>query len=309
MKLLLAGGTGFIGKSIIDSYVKKKLTKFKIKKIYIISRSGNKFIKQYKNIEFIKANLSKVKKLPDIDIAIYLAESTSLDEYKNIKKISKLHKNSIDNFCNLFKPNKNTKVLYCSSGSVYKPSKNKVNENSQLIKKKDKRNYKYNYSSLKLYSENKIRTLAKNGVKCSIARCFSFVGPNLPLTKHYAIGNFLYVGLFKKLINVKSRKKVIRSYMFADDLSLWLLTIAKNSSFNSPTYNVGSDTSVNIKKLAQIIGTMFNKQVKINKYSNKDVDCYVPNINKAKKKLKLKINYDLKESINLTINNNYEKVN
>ena len=69
------------------------------------------------------------------------------------------------------------------------------------------------------------------------------------------------------------------------------------------------DTSVNIKKLAQIIGTMFNKQVKINKYSNKDVDCYVPNINKAKKKLKLKINYDLKESINLTINNNYEKVN
>ena len=57
MKLLLAGGTGFIGKSIIDSYVKKKLTKFKIKKIYIISRSGNKFIKQYKNIEFIKAKL------------------------------------------------------------------------------------------------------------------------------------------------------------------------------------------------------------------------------------------------------------
>ena len=97
--------------------------------------------------------------------------------------------------------------------------------------------------------------------------------------------------------------------MFADDLSLWLLTIAKNSNFNSPIYNVGSDTSVNIIKLAQIIGTMFNKQVKINKYTNKEVDSYVPNINKAKKKLKLKINYDLKESINLTINNNYEKVN
>lgn len=313
MKLLLAGGTGFIGKSIVDSYLNKKLTKFKIKKIYIISRHSNKISKKTysRNIKFIKADISKLNILPNIDVAIYLAESTSIKDYKKSTIISKLHKNSIDNFCSLFKNNSKTKVLYCSSGSVYKPSKNKVNEKSQIIKKKlnKKNDYKNIYSSLKLYSEGKIKQLTKKGIKCSIARCFSFIGPNISLTSHYAIGNFINDGLFKKKIRVIGKKKTIRSYMYADDLSQWLITIAKNSNFKTPIFNVGSDFSININRLAKLIGKKFDKKVEINKYLNKDVDNYVPNINKAKKKLKLKINYDLKESINLSINNIYEKVN
>ena len=116
-----------------------------------------------------------------------------------------------------------------------------------------------------------------------------------------------------KNINKKERKySLIIRFNKNNKLVSIKNTFSSKDMFNDQ-YPYRSSTSktmsLHLKKLAQIIGTMFNKQVKINKYSNKDVDCYVPNINKAKKKLKLKINYDLKESINLTINNNYEKVN
>jgi nucleoside-diphosphate-sugar epimerase len=312
MKLLLAGGSGFIGKSIVESFDNKKLKKFKIKKIFVIARHANKFFKKLntKKIEFIRGDLSKIKKLPNSDIAIFLAESTNIKDYKDKKIVAKKHKKTINNFCNLIKKNEKTKVLYCSSGSVYEPSNKKISEKNKLSNKKQEiKSYKSAYNSLKLYSESKVKNLAKIGIKCSIARCFTFVGRHIPLNKHYALGNFIYDGMFGKEIRVKTKKKITRSYMYADDLSLWLLTIARHSNTKVPIYNVGSDVPIEIKKLAQIIGNKFGKKVQFNNYSNKDIDNYVPNINKAKKKLKLKINYDLKESINLSISNKYEKVN
>ena len=51
-KLLIIGGSGLFGKSIVDYGIRKKLQKHKIGKIYIIARQ--KFLKKidkYKHIE------------------------------------------------------------------------------------------------------------------------------------------------------------------------------------------------------------------------------------------------------------------
>jgi dTDP-4-amino-4,6-dideoxygalactose transaminase len=52
MKILLVGGSGFIGKSFIHSFNNNKLKKFNINKIYIISR----------NTEILKSNLEFSRK-------------------------------------------------------------------------------------------------------------------------------------------------------------------------------------------------------------------------------------------------------
>ena len=52
------------------------------------------------------------------------------------------------------------------------------------------------------------------------------------------------------------------------------------------------------------------KQIKIKKKINsKKIDFYVPNINKIKKKLNVKITYNLKEAIISTITRLNEKIN
>ena len=43
MKLLLIGGTGFFGKSILDAFNRNLLDRFNIKEIEVISRNSNNF--------------------------------------------------------------------------------------------------------------------------------------------------------------------------------------------------------------------------------------------------------------------------
>ena len=306
MKILLVGGSGFIGKSFIHSFNNNKLKKFNINKIYIILKNTeilkNK-LHNLKNIILIKADIGKIKKLPKTDIVIYLAESTNIEIYKKNKKIFEQYKKAIDNFFNIIKGFKNTKVLYCSSGAVYKKqkSKKKLDEKTDLRTYDNFLDYKSVYSRIKIYSENKIKQLGFYGVKSSIARCFSFIGVSLPMDRHYAIGNFFHDGFFNKYINVKASRSITRSYMYADDLVDWLIKIAKHSKLNCPIYNVGSDKPINVRDLAKKIGKIFKKPLKFKKSTNKEIDYYVPNIRKAKRELNLKINYNLIRSIYLTI--------
>ena len=300
--LTFIGGSGFIGKSFIDFFNRGLLKKYKIKKVNILCRHPKKLKSNskinLKKVRVIKADISKIKNLPLSDVIIYAAESTDGNAYKNKNLITKKHKAAIDNFCKLVEKNKKSKILYISSGSV--SQKFKINKSSS--------NYKQLYSQLKKYSEYKIKELKKNKIKTSIARCYTFIGPWIPLRKHYAIGSFIYDGFYKKYIEVKSNKKVFRSFMYSDDLIDWLCKIASTSNYTCPTYNVGSNKQIEIRKLALIIGKIFNKPVKFKKYFNTKIDKYVPNIDKTKRDLKLRINYDLIQSINLTINQINEKI-
>ena len=74
-----------------------------------------------------------------------------------------------------------------------------------------------------------------------------FVGRYLPKDQNFAIGNFIADGIKGNEINVKTNRIVSRSYMYADDLVKWLLTIADNSKPTCPIYNVASDKEIEIR--------------------------------------------------------------
>jgi len=68
-KLLILGGSGFVGSSIVDSAINKKLLNNKISKIYILSRSkkSKKIIHKHIKITYLKKNILDVKKFPIVD--------------------------------------------------------------------------------------------------------------------------------------------------------------------------------------------------------------------------------------------------
>lgn len=287
--ICIIGASGFVGKSIIDSFLKNFLDKYLIDKIIVISRNPKKINhiinSSKKKIETYKLDISSTKFLPEADYYIYSSESSDLSLYKN-NKIIKIYDKCIKNFVFLLKNNfKNKKILYVSSGSVDQ-KKDKVYINYNLVKKN---------------SEKEIKKLSFFGFKISIARCFSFISEYLPLDKHFVIGNMILDGLKKKNIKIKSNYKIYRSYMYSADMVNWLIKILVSSKLKASIYNVGSDKVFEIGFIARIIGNLFNKSVLRPAISRKKIDKYVPNVSKTKKEMRLNINYDLMDSINLTI--------
>lgn len=299
-KLIFIGAGGFIGKSFLDAFSRGLLNRFKIKKLYLITKNINKLKSlnyNLKGVKLIKGDISRINNLPNSDYIIYGAEYAILKNKKNYNKVINHSKKSIDNFFNLVKSNKKAKILYISSGAVYRYKKNLLKKNKQLLDQKTA------YAYIKKYSEKKISELSSFKVKNSIARCFTFIGLWLPRKSKYAIGNFLDSVIEKKSIKINKKNKVIRSYLYADDMVNWLIKICIYSKTRTEIFDVGSDQSIELEKLARLFSNLYKRKVifKKDKYNFSKVDKYLPNILQTKKKLKLKINYKLKESILTTI--------
>jgi dTDP-glucose 4,6-dehydratase len=299
--LLIVGGTGFFGKSILDYF--QNNNSLKINKIIIFSRRMqnikiNKRLKKKIKIIRISGNILKIKKLPKTDYVIYAGILKNHNQdLKAVKNYSKL----------AVKYHLSSKILYVSSGAIYGIQEPKVKgfKESYLEKCKKinfKSGYKKNYSSTKLYNENLFKKLSIKGLKVSIARCFSFVGQHLPQNSHYVIGNIINNILRNENIIIKANYKVMRSYMYSNDLVRWLLKILDNSNNQCPIYNVGSNNKISIQNTANFLAKKYGLKVLSPKILLKKVDNYIPNIEKAKKELNLNNSYTSVSAIIKTIN-------
>lgn len=145
----------------------------------------------------------------------------------------------------------------------------------------------------------------RHGLSFSVARCFSFVGPGLPLDLHYAIGNFIRDALTGQTIVVKGGGQAVRSYMYVGDLVVWLLTLLFSGA-NGRAYNVGSDKAVTIEALAHTVANLLAPDMPV-EVVRSDVtsfrhSCYVPNICRARSELGLALWTPLEQSIQTTAN-------
>lgn len=147
----------------------------------------------------------------------------------------------------------------------------------------------------------------KYNMDAKIARCFSFVGPHLPLDIHYAIGNFIGDGLAGRPLRVKGDGSPIRSYLYMSDLVIWLMTIFERGK-SLRNYNVGSEDARSIAELARVVSKSFSPEANVELSATPQgapltaaSNLYVPSTQRARDELGLKQWISLEAGIQKTI--------
>jgi nucleoside-diphosphate-sugar epimerase len=293
--LLIIGGTGFFGKSILECFKRGLLKQYDISKIIILARNTTKFIIEYPDlifngVELVNGDISIINSIPAADFIIHAASSTNLNDYNHIS--NNAGKNNIEkavsNYCSLATIYHNkSKILYCSSGAVYgKQPLNieKIDENFTFQQDLSNLSIEKQYYCLgKRFAENEIKNLGKSKLNVSIARCFAFSGKYLPKDHHYALGNFIGQAERGETVAVKANGIIYRSYMEADQLVFSLLNILNIASPLCPVYNVGSEDEISLYDLAKTIANKYNVSYKFENYNDQIIiDRYIPNIDKLK---------------------------
>jgi dTDP-glucose 4,6-dehydratase len=137
-------------------------------------------------------------------------------------------------------------------------------------------------------------------IDVTIARCFAFAGPHLPLDLNFAIGNFVRDALQGGTIRIGGDGTPWRSYLYAADLTIWLWTILFRGA-GARAYNVGSDVDLTIAQLARLVTEVINPGAEViiaqKADPTKPASRYVPSIERARTELGLQPWIDLRESV------------
>ena len=252
LSILLTGGTGFFGKNILRK-LKDDVN------LTILSRDPDKFVNKFpelikdsNNVAFIKGDIRDFKLSPDIefDYVIHGAtEASAKLEKENPQEMYSVILDGTKHLLNQITGRGVKRLLFISSGGVYGRQQPELSHIPET----------YSPSPLTSYGKGKLeaeRLCLGSGISTSIARCFAFAGPYLPLDTHFAIGNFILNGIRNEPIIIKGDGSPYRSYMYADDLVEWLWAILINGKIGE-VYNVGSEEAISIADLAHLVSSCF----------------------------------------------------
>jgi dTDP-glucose 4,6-dehydratase len=143
-----------------------------------------------------------------------------------------------------------------------------------------------------------------HGIEAVVARCFAFVGPDLPLNAHFAIGNFIRDALTADAITVSGDGTPLRTYLDQADLAHWLFTLLDQGR-PGQAYNVGSDEVISIGQLAHLVRDLIAPELPLQILGNPQLlasrNRYVPDISKARRLHGLTVTVPLEEAIMKTL--------
>lgn len=309
-RIFLTGGTGFFGKSILDYVVKNEIEL----DLTVLSRDPTGFSEEHpgliKDISFVEGDVTNYSyDGHDYDYVIHAATTVSgVNDKENANAVIECVINGTKNILQFSQDAGAKKLLNISSGAVYGNQPSDITHITEdYMGGPDTSKLTSVYGEAKRISELLCTLFCDEAALEYVnARCFAFIGPYLPLDGHFAIGNFINDGLNGRDLIIKGNGTPIRSYMYADDLVIWLLTLLVKGK-NGESYNVGSDVGYSIKEIAEVVNLHF-PQSKIVVSENVPVDSlykarerYLPSIEKCKEMFGLGVDYGLEEAIEQTV--------
>ena len=308
MKLLLTGGTGFFGKAILRRLF--LLQGFDCE-IYVLSRDPERFLALhpefagFHSLTFLRGDIQVRGSLPwanDFSHVLHAATDSTLGSSLTPLQRYDQIVDGTRNILDLAVATGARRFLLTSSGAIYGPQPADLAAipedwpGSPPLSEPSTA-----YGQAKRAAEHLCALVGEqHGLETVVARCFSFVGPDLPLNVHFAIGNFIGDALMADTITVSGDGTPLRTYLDQTDLAHWLFTLLEHGR-PGQAYNVGSDEVINIAALAHVVRDILAPGKPVHILGQPDPGAarnrYVPDIRKAQQDLGLSVTIPLAEAI------------
>jgi len=309
LKFLVTGGTGFFGKALLRHYLSQDFVASS--EIVVLSRNPDLFLASYpefsghSSITFLQGDIQQRDSLPWGNSFTHIlhaaTESTigpSLTPLQRYDQIVDGTRNILD----LAVATGARRFLLTSSGAIYGPQPaDLATIPEDWLGSPPLAEPSTAYGQAKRAAEHLCALFSEqHGIETVIARCFAFVGADLPLNVHFAIGNFIRDALTADAITVSGDGTPLRTYLHQSDLAHWLFTLLEHGQ-PGQAYNVGSDEVISIAALAHLVRDILapNKPVHILGKADSAAarNRYVPDIRKAQQDLGLNVTIPLAEAI------------
>lgn len=293
-KILIVGGTGFIGHAL----AKKCLTK----KYDVISLSRNKPIvtRFLKKVKYLYVDITNKKELnKKINFKINYVVNCGGDIDHHGKNTYKSHFNGCKNLVDIISKKKIEKFIQIGSSVEYGEQVSPHFENNTKIRISK---LKSKYAKAKLNSTNYLIKLYKlKKVPIIILRPYLIYGPNQSI-------NRLIPFIITKCIEGKSfpcsHGNQLRDFIYIDDAINLILKCLKTKDIDGEIFNLCSGKPVKIKRIINLIEKKIGKGKALFGSLNlrkDEIMNFYGNSKKTQKLLKWKVQVNFNKGINNTI--------
>jgi len=321
--LFVSGGTGFFGTWLLEAVLAANRDQALGCRVLVLSRDPARFTAKAPHlardpaVSFIEGDVRSFR-FPDTPVTHVIHAATEASASLNASDPQTMFDTCVDGTRRmLFRAREKCceRFLLTSSGAVYGRQPPDLSHTPEDFyggpNPLDVRNaYAEGKRAAELLCAVAARSSSKPGMRLSIARCFAFVGPHLPLDAHFAIGNFIRDSLAGGPIRIGSDGTPFRSYLYAADLVEWLFTILLRGEAGR-AYNVGSEEAVSIRQLADRVADVAARvwpdrdrpEIVMAKepLPGQPSERYVPDCRRSREELGLVPATSLDESIRLTM--------